>query len=94
MFVFTKCFAILDVIFDALFKYNQNDIRNCAEYFLDKYLRPIDICCSTHNTSSRKWLCRIVSNIYINNNQKIPIQKLEKMMLRDLRHVKLRREKC
>ena len=66
----SKCFAILDVIFDVLLKYNQNDIRNCAEYFLDKYLPPIDICCSTHNSSSRKCLCRIVSNIYINNNQK------------------------
>ena len=70
-FYSSKCFAILDVIFDVLFKYNQNDIRNCVEYFLDKYLPPIDICCSTHNTSSCKWLCRIVSNIYINNNQKI-----------------------
>ena len=35
-FYSSKCFAILDVIFDVLFKYNQNDIRNCAEYFLDK----------------------------------------------------------
>ena len=64
-FYSSKCFAILDVIFDVLFKYAPNDIRNCAEYFLDKYLPPIDICCSTHNSSSRKWLCRNVSNIYI-----------------------------
>ena len=68
-FYSSKCFAILDVIFDVLFKYTPNDIRNCAEYFLDKYLPPIDICCSTHNTSSRKWLCRIVSNIYINKSK-------------------------
>ena len=70
-FYSSKCFAILDIIFHVLFKCTQNDIRNCAEYFLDKYLPPIDICCFTHNSSSRKWLSRIVSNIYINNNQKI-----------------------
>ena len=82
-FYSSKCFAILDVIFDVLFKYNQNDIRNCAEYFLDKYLPPIDICCSTHNPSSRKWLCRIVSNTYIyiyinNNHQKISNSEIRK----------------
>ena len=63
-FYSSKCFAILDVISDVLFKYIQNDIKNCAEYFLDKYLPPIDICCSTHNSPGCKWLCRIVSNIY------------------------------
>ena len=39
-FYSSKCFAILDVIFDVLFKYNQNDIRNCGQYFLNKYLPP------------------------------------------------------
>ena len=74
----SKCFAILEVIFDVLLKYAPNDIRNCAAYFLDKYLPSIVICCSTHNTSSRKWLCRIVSNIYINNNQKISNSEIRK----------------
>ena len=63
-FCSSKCFAILDVIFHVLFKYAPNDIRNCAEYFLDKYLPPVDIYCSTHNSSGRKWVCGIVSNIY------------------------------
>ena len=78
LFYSSKCFAVLDVIFDVLFKYTQNDIRNSAEYFLDKYLSPSDICCSTHNSSSRKWLCRFVSNIYINDNQKISNSEIRK----------------
>ena len=41
-------------------------------------LPPIDICCSTHNTSSRKWLGRIVSNTYINNNQKMSNSEIRK----------------
>ena len=33
-FYSSKCFAVLDVIFDVLFKYTQNVIRNCVEHLL------------------------------------------------------------
>ena len=81
-FYSSKCFAILDVILDVLFKYTENDTINCAEYFLDKYLPPINIWCSTHNSSGHKWLCRIVSNISI-TIEKFQFQKLKRMMLGD-----------
>ena len=68
----SKCFAMLDVIYEILTKKDVYRIRILAEHFLDKYLPSTNVIfCSDHNLLSRKWLCRIVTNIYINNDQKI-----------------------
>ena len=90
-FYSSKCFAILDVIFDVLFKYNQNDIRNCAEYFLNKYLPPVAVPLTIHPVVSG--CAELFPTLYINNNQKLSNSEIRKDDVRRfLRHVKLRRE--
>ena len=37
----SKCFAMLDIIYEVLLKYSADGIRNSAEYYLEKYSPPI-----------------------------------------------------
>ena len=77
---------MLDIIYEVLLKYDANSIRSLAEHYLDKYLPfTIDICCSVHNLFGRKWLCRIVTNIYINNDQKISNAEVRKDGIRQFK---------
>ena len=95
-FYSSKCFAILDVIFDVLFKYLPNDIRNCGEYFLDRYLPPI-VPLTIHPAVrgfAELFPIYVYTYIYINNNQNISNSEIRKDDVRRLRRVKLRREKC
>ena len=67
-FYSSKCFAILDVIFDVLFKHTQMILETVLNISWISISPPIDICCPTHNSSSRRWFCRIVSNHGLLNN--------------------------
>ena len=66
-----KCFAILDVIHDVLIKHVPNNIKNSAEHLVSEYSPLTEFCCPVHNSSGCMWVCRTISNIYFNNEQKI-----------------------
>ena len=73
-----KCFAILDVIHDVPVKHVPNNIKNSAGHLLSEYLPLTEFCCSVHNFSGRMWVCRTISNIYFNNDQKISNAEIRK----------------
>lgn len=89
----SKCFAMLDIIYEVLLKYSADGIRNSAEYYLEKYSPPIVIGCPDHDLSCRKWLCRIVTNIYINNDQKISNAEVRKDVVKQFKSRQIEKRK-
>ena len=67
----SKSFAILDVMHDMLLLHASDNIRNAAEKVLQLYSPSIEFCCLPHIVTARKRVCRTISNIFLNNEQKI-----------------------
>ena len=67
----SKYFAILDVVQDLLLLHASNNIRDSAERILHHYSPSVTFSCPVHLVTSRKWVCRTICNIFLNNEQNI-----------------------
>ena len=67
----SRSFAILDSVQDLLLLHASHYIRECTEKVLDTYSPSITFSCQSHKSTARKWVCRTISNIFLNNEQKI-----------------------
>ena len=89
-----KCFAILDVIHYVLIKHVPNNIKNSAEHLLSEYSPLTEFCCPVHNSSG----CQVgveLSPIYILIMNKISqMQKFERMISKNLKHARLKKDEC
>ena len=75
---------------DMLLLHASDNIRNAAEKVLQLYSPSIEFCCLPHIVTARKRVCRTISNIFLNNEQKILTSSIRKDV--HSRHVKSRRD--
>ena len=64
-------FAIFDIVHDTLLKYAAHKVRHAGEQILLQYNRHYDCNCSNHLDLGRKFVNRIITNIFLNNEQKL-----------------------
>ena len=75
----------LDVMHDMLLLHASDNIRNAAEKVFQLYSPSIEFCCLPHIVTARKRVCRTISNIFLNNEQKISTSSIRKDVIKSFK---------
>jgi len=89
----SKSFAILDSVQDLLLLYASNNIRESAENILNRYSPSTTFACQSHKLTARKWACRTISNIFLNNEQKISTSSIRKDDIKSFKKQQIEKRK-